>query len=213
MKYQSKDAAKPFAVEGFPAAPFSLLDHNPLDLNTGSSSDHVREISTSLHFRSASISRQDPGATGDAFLSAKARMKDSPIGTSGLPGDFGSPDDDGLFIFINTLRLSVKAKVAEEQERGLSLSEIVVQVRELVRLAEQDIHESKHFPSHAFRAISRQAIAWCVESYRPIVITAGIDLSAPSSELAARSLPPVSVPVLPFAGRLPAQSPNSRGLP
>ena len=173
----------------------------------------MREIPTSPHFRSASIQWQHPGATGDAFLSAKARMKDSPIGTAGLPGDIVSPDDDGLFIFINTLRLSVKAKVAEEQERGLSLSEIVVQVRELVRLAEQDIQQPKPFPSRAWRAISRQAIAWCVESYRPIVITAGNDFSAAPPGLAARSLPPIPVSVLPFAGRLPAQSPNSRGLP
>ena len=140
-------------------------------------------------------------------------MKDSPIGTSGLPGNFVSPDDDSLFAFINTLRLSVKAKVVAEQERGLSLSEIVVQVREMVRLAEKDMHQPQPIPSRAFRAISRQAIAWCVETYRPIVITAGNDFSPPANEFAQRSVPSVSGPAAPSASRLPAQSPNSRGLP
>ncbi|MDP9201360.1 MAG: hypothetical protein M3P26_05445, partial [Gemmatimonadota bacterium] len=60
-------------------------------------------------------------------------MKDSSTAVAGLPGDLVSRDDEALFAFIDTLRLSVKAKVAAEQRRGLSLSEIVVQVREMVR--------------------------------------------------------------------------------
>lgn len=139
-------------------------------------------------------------------------MKDSKNGIAGLPGDLVSPDDDGLS-FINTLRLSVKAKVVAEQERGLSLSEIVVQVREMVRLAEKDLQQPKPFPSGAFRAISRQAIAWCVETYRPILITAGDDFSGPPSGFVPRSLAPASAPAVPAANRVAAQSPNSRGLP
>ena len=140
-------------------------------------------------------------------------MKDPSMANAGLPDDFVSKDDERLFAFINTLRLSVRAKVAAEQQRGLSLSEIVVQVREMVRLAERDADHPKPFPSHALRAISRQAIAWCVEAYRPIVITVGNDFSAPPNEFAPRSLPPVPTPAGATAGRIPAQSPNSRGLP
>jgi hypothetical protein len=103
-------------------------------------------------------------------------MKD-PIATAGLSDDFDSHEDEGLFAYITTLRLSVKAKVAAEQQRGLSLSEIVVQVREMVRVAEADAQRPKPFPSRAFRAISRQAVAWCVESYRPLAFTAGDELS------------------------------------
>ena len=140
-------------------------------------------------------------------------MKDPSIAIAGLPDDFVSREDEGLFAFINSLRLSVRAKVAAEQQRGLSLSEIVVQVREMVRLAELDADHPKPFPSHAIRAISRQAVAWCVEAYRPDVIAAGNDFSAQPNEFAPRSLPPVPGPAGVQAGRIPAQSPNSRGLP
>lgn len=144
--------------------------------------------------------------------SAKASMKDSSIAIAALQDDFISRDDEDLFAFISTLRLSVKAKVAEEQQRGLSLSEIVVQVREMVRLAERDAKQSKPFTPHALRAISRQAIAWCVESYRPLSLTAGNDLSTPNGS-DQWSLLPVLAPAGSSAGRIPAQSPNSRGLP
>lgn len=126
--------------------------------------------------------RQCPGATGDAFLFAKAPMKDAPIAIAGLPDDFVSQDDAGLFAFINTLRVSVKAKVAAEQQRGVSLSDIVIQVREMVRLAEEEARQTKPFPLAAFPAISRQAIAWCVEAYRPLVASAANDLSAAVTE-------------------------------
>jgi len=109
-------------------------------------------------------------------------MKD-PIATAGVPDDFVSQEDEGLFEYINTLRLSVKAKVEAEQQRGLSLSEIVVQVREMVRVAEEDAQRPTPFPSRAFRAISRQALAWCVEAYRPLDFTAGDELSLQSDPL------------------------------
>jgi hypothetical protein len=83
-----------------------------------------------------------------------------PIPVAGQPEDFVSKEDEGLFAFISTLRLSVKATVAAEQERGASLSEIVVRVREMVRVAEQDSEHPKQFHSRAFRSISRQAVAW-----------------------------------------------------
>lgn len=138
-------------------------------------------------------------------------MKDSPIPVPGLPGDFVSPDDEGLFAFINTLRMSVKAKVAEEQQHGLSLAEIVVQVREMVRVAEQDSLQSKPFPSHAFRAISRQAVAWCVETYQPLSINASNEFLTPTEPQSP--VPPALVTNGPPPVRIPAQSPNSRGLP
>jgi len=97
-------------------------------------------------------------------------MKDSSIAIAGLPDDFVSPDDAGLFAFISTLRVSVKAKVAAAQQRGLPLSEVVDEVREMVRLAEKETHHPKPIPSSAFPAISRQAVAWCVEAYGPDVV-------------------------------------------
>jgi hypothetical protein len=92
-------------------------------------------------------------------------MKDSSIAIAGFSEDFVTQDDEQLFAFINTLRASVKAKVAAEQQRGRSLPEIVVQVREMVRLAEEDVHHENTFPANAFAAIHKQAEAWCVEAY------------------------------------------------
>lgn len=110
------------------------------------------------------------GATGDALLFAKARMKDKPVPIKALPGDFIAPDDAGLAAFINSLRNSVRMKVAAGQQRGLSLAEIVVQVREMVRFAEEDPSLPAPFPTPALRAISRQAVAWCIEEYNPMII-------------------------------------------
>jgi hypothetical protein len=134
-------------------------------------------------------------------------MKDSPIAPAGPPDHVVAPDDEGLFAYTNTLRLSVTAKVAAEQSRGLSLSEIVVQVREMVRVAEEDARHSTRFSSRAFRAISRQAVAWCVESY------AGNNLSESRNERDPESLRPVLTPVGAAAIRFPALSPTYRGLP
>ena len=136
-----------------------------------------------------------------------------PTPVAGLRDDFVSKDDEVLFAFIETLRLSVKAKVAEEQQHGLSLSEIVVQVREMVRIAEEGAGQPKPFPSRAFKAISRQALAWCVEAYRPLLFTAGDDFSRPphspdplSLQSALNRAGASSVP-------MPAKSPNFRGIP
>jgi hypothetical protein len=138
-------------------------------------------------------------------------MKDSPI--AGSSDDLISRDDEGLFAFINTLRASVRAKVASEQQRGLSLSEIVVEVREMVRLAKTDARHPLPFPSHTLRAISRQAVAWCVEAYRPIAFTAGADLSTPPNQRDRESLPQGLPPAEVAAGRFPASSPTYRGIP
>jgi hypothetical protein len=140
-------------------------------------------------------------------------MKDSPVSVVGLPGDLVSQDDVDLFSFINTLRLSVKAKVAEEQQQGLSLAEIVVHVREMVRVAEEDAQQSRHFPSHAFRAISRQAVAWCVESYQPLSINSSNDSLTLTSRSDQGPLLPALVLSGPTPGRAPSQSPNSRDVP
>jgi hypothetical protein len=136
-----------------------------------------------------------------------------PTPIAGLPEDFVSKDDEGLFAFINALRLSVKAKVAEEQQRGLSLSEIVVQVREMVRIAEEDSGHPKPFSSRAFRAISRQAVAWCVEAYRPIVFTAADDFSRPPHAPDPLSLQSALDRAGASSAPMPAKSPNFRGIP
>jgi hypothetical protein len=138
-------------------------------------------------------------------------MKD-PVGVPGLPDDFLSKDDEGLFAYISTLRLSVKAKVAAEQERGLSLSEIVVQVREMVRLAEEEGKHPKAFPSRAVRAISRQALAWCIESYRPLVVTPGDGFSLPPDAADPLALH-AALDRAGASDRLAATSPNFRGIP
>ena len=136
-----------------------------------------------------------------------------PIAVAGHPEDFVSKEDEGLFAFISTLRLSVKATVAAEQERGASLSEIVVRVREMVRVAEQDVENPKQFPSRAFRAISRQAVAWCVETYRPLLFTAGHDFSRPASTGDPLELHTALDRAGPAGDRNPAPSPNNREVP
>jgi|SRR5687768_5347108 len=97
-------------------------------------------------------------------------MKDKPVSMKALPGDFIAPDDAGLFAFINSLRNSVRIKVAAGQQKGLSLAEIVVQVREMVRFAEEDPTLPAPFPATALRALSRQAVAWCIEDYNPMIV-------------------------------------------
>jgi hypothetical protein len=105
-------------------------------------------------------------------------MRDSPIAIAGVLGDFISPDDEALFSFVSALRLSVREKVAAEQLRGSSLSEIVDQVREMTRLAEQQAECPKPFSPYAFRAISRQSLAWCIEAYHPPAFIEERDVSA-----------------------------------
>lgn len=140
-------------------------------------------------------------------------MNDLPIPALGPPVPFTAPEEQDLFAFIETLRLSVGARVVSEQARGLSLSEIVVQAREMVRLAEADPHQPNRFPSRAFRLIARQAVAWCIESYQPLVFA---NRPGPPESLARREplpLQPVPIPVVAASGRLPASSPNYRGIP
>ena len=115
-------------------------------------------------------------------LSAKAFMK-APIPAAAQPEVFVSQEDEGLFAYINTLRLSVKERVVAEQQRGLSLSEIVVQVRKWSAWLKRT-PPSEPFPSRASRAISREALAWCVETYRPIAFAAGDELSLQADPLA-----------------------------
>jgi hypothetical protein len=139
-------------------------------------------------------------------------MKDLPVSALGPAVPFVAPDEHELFAFIDRLRLSVCAKVVAEQDRGLSLSEIVVQVREMVRQAEVDPHENR-FPSRAFRAIARQAVAWCIESYRPLVF---VDRARTPDHPLRRdppSMQPVLAPGGTAASRIPATSPNYRGIP
>jgi hypothetical protein len=104
-------------------------------------------------------------------------LKDSSKPIAIVPGDFISRDDKRLFEFVDTLRLSIKARVVAEQARGVSLSDIVVQVREMTKLAEQEAQDPKPFPAHAFRAISRQAVAWCIEAYKPDAFIEDVQLS------------------------------------
>lgn len=117
-------------------------------------------------------------------------MSDSQVPVPPFAGDFVASDDERLVGFTDSLRNSVTAKVTAGQRRGLSLSEIVVEVREMVRFAEEDPDLPTPFTAHASKAISRQAVAWCIEAYQPLVFTgrAGLvpdsgDPSAPSSEI------------------------------
>jgi hypothetical protein len=103
---------------------------------------------------------------------------------AGVSGDFIAQDDERLFAFVNALRLSIREKVKAEQLRGTPLSEIVIQVREMARLAEQEAQKPKPFTQHAFRAIARQAVAWCMEAYRPPVFLDEQDLSGNLGTLA-----------------------------
>jgi hypothetical protein len=128
-------------------------------------------------------------------------LKDSRKPIAGVPGDFIARDDERLFEFVDALRVSIKAKVAAEQLRGLSLSDIVAQVREMTKLAEREAQEPKPFTSHGFRAISRQAVAWCMEAYQPRAFIEERDLPADLSEL-----PPTPVLAGVTSDRSPAQS-------
>jgi hypothetical protein len=61
----------------------------------------------------------------------------------------------------------------------------------MVRLAKEDPDRPGHVPLVAFRAVSRQALAWCVEAYQPVLFVAG-DANVPGgTERAAHPLRPV----------------------
>ena len=119
-------------------------------------------------------------------------MSDSQVPTNPFAGDFIASDDDRLFAYIDSLRKSVTAKVAAGQRRGLSLSEIVVEVREMVRFAEEDPDLPTPFSAHASKAISRQAVAWCIEAYQPLVFTGGAGF-APDSIAPPSPLPEITL--------------------
>jgi len=85
-----------------------------------------------------------------------------------------SPDDPTLLAFVSRLRLSVKARVVAERRRGVPLAEIVVNVREMVRLTEEATNPSSASSSLAFRAISKCAIGWCIDAYLPAVGRGGV---------------------------------------
>jgi hypothetical protein len=121
-------------------------------------------------------------------------MEDIPNAIVGLPDDLVSPDDDGLFAFVRTLRGAVKAKVAAEQQCGRPLSEIVPQVRALVRAAGENAPQPKPFSPYAYRAISRQAVAWCVEAYRPQFFALEDARSREPGAHLPQPLPPVLAP-------------------
>lgn len=129
----------------------------------------MREVPTSRISDLPRSRGRIPALLATPFTPPGRSLKDSPIAIAGVPGDFISQDDERLFAFLDALRVSVKARVAVEQLRGGSLSEIVVQVREMVRLAEQEAQDPKLFSPRALRAISRQAVAWCIEAYQPPV--------------------------------------------
>lgn len=92
---------------------------------------------------------------------------DIQVSLDASPGDFITPDDAKLLELIESLRRSVREKVATGQDRGLSLGEIVVQVRDMVRFAEEDPGLPMPVTRQASRAILRQAVSWCVEAYQP----------------------------------------------
>lgn len=72
----------------------------------------------------------------------------------------------GIFAFLRTLRLAVRARVVEEQASGVPFAEIVIHVRELVGRSEDAAGQTGERPSAEFRAIAKQADAWCLEAYR-----------------------------------------------
>ena len=133
------------------------------------------------------------------------KVKDSPIAIAGVPGDFIAQDDERLFAFVNALRLSIQERVAAEQLRGTPLADIVIQVRAMAQLAEADAREPKPFTQHAFRAIARQAVAWCMEAYQPAVLLDEHDLSGNRGKL---SLPDLLALADAATAGTPAQSPT-----
>ncbi|MEO7822181.1 MAG: hypothetical protein ABIS15_01135 [Gemmatimonadaceae bacterium] len=138
-------------------------------------------------------------------------MQDKPVSITALPGDFVAAGDANLFEFINSLRRSVRAKVAAGQQRGLSLGEIVVEVREMVAFAEANPTLPAPFPPHAYRAISREAVAWCIEAYQPTAFTADHQFVAEVLLMNTTSALQLLATAPDIAERAPARSPITRG--
>jgi len=78
-----------------------------------------------------------------------------------------SPRDLTLLEFVSALRRSVVATVLAERRRGIPLAQIVVNVREMVRLKEEAADPATQTSSLAFRAISKCAVGWCIDAYLP----------------------------------------------
>jgi len=93
-------------------------------------------------------------------------MKKSLPRISKPPVELISPDETSLFTFIRSLRLSIRARVAAEQSRGIGLAEIAIHVREMVKVTDEAASHSASYASPAFRSITRQAEGWCLEAYR-----------------------------------------------
>jgi hypothetical protein len=94
-------------------------------------------------------------------------MKKPPNSIPPLAHRFVSPDTGGgIFALIGTLRLAVRAKVSAERIRGVPFAEIVIHVQELVSSSEEAAGQPGSRPSAEFRAIARQAKAWCLEAYQ-----------------------------------------------
>ena len=96
-------------------------------------------------------------------------MKQPPSSLAALPHRVVSRDaGGGIFAFIRTLRLAVRATVVAEQTAGVPFAEIVLHVREMVNRSEDAAGQAGDRPSAEFRAIAKQADAWCVEAYRKV---------------------------------------------
>jgi hypothetical protein len=94
-------------------------------------------------------------------------MKRLPDSIPALPHRIVTRDvGGGIFAFIRTLRLAVRARVVAEQNSGVPFAEIAIHVREMVIRSEDAAGQSGDRPSAEFRAIAKQADAWCVEAYR-----------------------------------------------
>ena len=77
-----------------------------------------------------------------------------------------SPHDLTLLEYVNALRCSVRTTVLAERRRGIPLAQIVVHVREMVRLKEE-ANDPTQASALAFRAISKCAVGWCIDAYLP----------------------------------------------
>ena len=106
------------------------------------------------------------GATGDALPPPKRSMKKPPSSIPGLPRRLVAREGTPLFAFIRTLRLAVRASVAEDQSRGVPFAEIVIRVREMVSRVEGAGSHSGPGPSLELTAITKRAEAWCREAYQ-----------------------------------------------
>jgi len=83
-----------------------------------------------------------------------------------VPHKILTPADTSLFVFVGALRLAVRTRVSKEQRLGVSFAEILIHVREMVRDSEGAGHSTGRV-STTFRAITKQALRWCLEAYRP----------------------------------------------